>query len=103
MTHHDSSDRAKRQAARAEHLAHSAIDDARMRLKRLREEARLRGEAFVDEVKDRGNDLLKEAQGRSRRAVRGAGYWIGENPLQAVSIAFIAGAVIGGLLSRRED
>lgn len=105
MTQHDPSERAKQQAARAEHLAHSAIDEARMRLKKLREEARARGESFLDEVRDRGGDLLKEAQGQGRRAVRKTGYWIAENPVEAVSIAFIAGAVLGGLLalSGRED
>jgi ElaB/YqjD/DUF883 family membrane-anchored ribosome-binding protein len=102
MNHHDS-ERAKQAAARAQHLAHSAIDDAKARLAKLREEAKTRGEAFLDEVRDRGGDLLKEAQGRGRKVVRTSGEWIAENPIQAVGIAFVAGVIVAGLLSRDED
>ncbi len=102
MTHHDSN-AVKHAAARANHLAHSAIDEAKVRLEKLSEEAKVRGEAFLEEVKDRGGDLLKEARGRGRKAARGAGEWIGENPAQAVGIAFVAGMIVRGLLSRREE
>jgi ElaB/YqjD/DUF883 family membrane-anchored ribosome-binding protein len=99
MNHHDS-ERAKQ---RAQHLAHSAIDEAKTRLAKLREEAKSRGEAFLDEVRDRGGDLLKEAQGRGRKVVRTSGEWIAENPIQAVGIAFVAGVIVAGLFSREED
>lgn len=103
MNHHDAEQRAKQAAARAQHLAHSAIDDAKLRLAKLREEARFRGQAFLKEVQYRGNDLLLEAQGRGRKVVRTSGEWIAENPIQAVTIAFVAGAIVSGLLSRGED
>ena len=102
MTHHES-DRLKHAAARANHLAHSAVDEAKVRLEKLSKEAKARGEAFVEEVQDRGGQLLKEAQGRSRKAARSAGEWIGENPAQAVGIAFVAGMIVRGLLRREED
>lgn len=100
MNHHDSEHRAKQAAARAQHLAHSAIDDAKLRLEKLRREAKIRGEAFLEEVRDRGNDLLKEAQGRGRKVVRTSGEWIAENPIQAVGIAFVAGVITASLFSR---
>jgi len=103
MNHHDSEQRAKHAAARAQHIAHSAIDDAKLRLQKLREEARQRGEAFLEEVRDRGNDLLKEAQGRGRKVVRTSGEWISENPIQAVGIAFVTGVIVAGLFSRRDE
>ena len=103
MNHHDAEHRAKQAAARAQHLAHSAIDDARLRLAKLREEAKHRGQSFLKEVRYHGNDLLLEAQGQGRKVVRTSGEWISENPIQAVAIAFVAGAIVTGLLSRGED
>jgi ElaB/YqjD/DUF883 family membrane-anchored ribosome-binding protein len=103
MNHHDAEHRAKQAAARAQHLAHSAIDDAKLRLDKLRREARYRGQAFLDEVKDRGNDLLKEARGQGRKVVRTSSEWISENPIQSVGIAFAAGVIVAGLFTRGED
>lgn len=96
-------DHVKHAAARAQHRAHSELDQAQRRLAELREEAKVRGAALVDELKDRGGELLKEAQDRGQKAVRSTGEWIGENPVQAVGIAFVAGMIARGWLSRRGE
>lgn len=94
--------RTRHMAGRAQHHAHTELNMAQRRLAKLREEAKSRGEAMIDEFKDRGGELLEEAQDRGRRAVRSSGEWIGENPVQAVGFAFIAGMILRGWLSRRE-
>lgn len=103
MTHNHVA-HAKRLAAHAEHRAHSALDKARMRLATLRAEAKVRGEAMLEEVKDRGGELLRDAQGRGRRALKDGKLWIIENPVEAVGLAFVAGAITSSLflLRRRE-
>ena len=99
MTHNHVA-QAKHFAARAEHRAHSALDEAQSRLASLRAEAKARGAALLEEVKDRGGEMLKDAQGRGRKALKSSGEWIGENPGQAVAIAFVAGVIARGWLTR---
>jgi ElaB/YqjD/DUF883 family membrane-anchored ribosome-binding protein len=102
MTHNHVA-QVRHMTARAQHRAHSELDHAQRRLASLRSEAMARGGAIVDQIKDRGGDLLKVAQTRGRKAAKSSGEWISENPGRAVGLAFVAGLIVRGLLSRRED
>ena len=103
MPTHNHVTRAKHLAARGEHRAQGVLDEAQARIARLREEAKVRSQAMLDTVKDRGAELLDEAQNRGQRALAGSKEWVGENPGQAVGIAFVVGVIAHAWFSRGED
>jgi len=92
MTHNHVA-HAKHLAARLQHRAHGEVNQA---LAKLRAQARTRGGAFISEAKIRGGEFLNEARERG-------GDWIGENPARAVGLAFAAGFIVRGWLSRGRD
>ena len=102
MTHNHVT-RAKHAAVRAEHLAHGVFDEAQTRIASLRAEAKIRSQALLEKVKNRGGALLDEAQDRGQFVLDGSKEWIGENPVQAVGIAFVAGAIAYAWFSRGDD
>jgi ElaB/YqjD/DUF883 family membrane-anchored ribosome-binding protein len=85
------------------HTPRELLDDAQVRLAKLRAQARLRGEELIEEAKDIGSDMLVQARRGGRKAVGASKQWIVDNPVRAVGIAFVAGAVARGLFGRRNS
>ncbi len=87
-------DKAHDKVDQAAEAAHKGVDSAAAAAERSDEQIR----QVAQQISDQAHVISEKAKAQSERVSNAVGTYTKENPVKSVGIAFLAGAVVAGLL-----